>query len=347
MKKSLSVLLVLLLALSFIIAGCSSNQPAPDEGQADNAKKEAPAKQPEEQAAKETKLLMATGGTGGTYYPLGGAMAETWSNHIEGLKVTVQSTGASVENIRLLSNKQTELAMAMNGPAQAAVQGLGDFKEKVTNVAAIGVIYPEVMQVVTPQASGVQTIADLKGKRVSIGPPGSGTASAAVKILAAYGIDADKDITKFQDTFADAADKLKDGQLDAAFAVLAVPAANIIEISTATPVDIVDIDGDGLQKLLDSEPAFAPYEIPAGTYEGQDELGKTVAQWAVLYTQKELSDDLAYNLAKVMYENTDEIAAGHARGNQITLDNAIKGIKPVPFHPGAVKYYKEKGISVE
>lgn len=320
MRKSLLVLLAMLLVLSLAVAGCGTNGKA---------------------------LLMATGGTGGTYYPLGGAMAETWNNHIEGLNVTVQSTGASVENIRMLSQGETELAMAMNGPAQAAVQGQGDFSQPLTNFAAIGVIYPEVMQVVAPKDSGIKTIADLRGKRVSIGPPGSGTASAAVKILKAYGIDPEKDIEKFQDTFADAADKLKDGQLDAAFAVLAVPAANIVEIGTATPVTIVDIEGEGLQKLLEKEPAFSPYEIPAGTYEGQDEPVHTVSQWAVLYCKKDLDEDLVYNLTKVMYENTEEIAQGHARGNQIKLENATKGIKPVPFHPGALKYYQEKGISVE
>ncbi|MBO8168978.1 MAG: TAXI family TRAP transporter solute-binding subunit [Thermoanaerobacteraceae bacterium] len=320
MRKSLLVLLAMLLVLSLAVAGCGTNGKA---------------------------LLMATGGTGGTYYPLGGAMAETWNNHIEGLNVTVQSTGASVENIRMLSQGETELAMAMNGPAQAAVQGQGDFSQPLTNFAAIGVIYPEVMQVVAPKGSGIKTITDLRGKRVSIGPPGSGTASAAVKILKAYGIDPEKDIEKFQDTFADAADKLKDGQLDAAFAVLAVPAANIVEIGTATPVTIVDIEGEGLQKLLEEEPAFSPYEIPAGTYEGQDEPAHTVSQWAVLYCKKDLDEDLVYNLTKVMYENTEEIAQGHARGNQIRLENATKGIKPVPFHPGALKYYQEKGISVE
>ncbi len=345
MRKSLVVLLILGLTLSLLFAGCSSS---PEQSQ--ETDQEQPAEEPSQEdstPAKDTKLLMATGGTGGTYYPLGGAMAAAWSNNIDGLTATVQSTGASVENIRLLSDGQTELAMAMNGPAQAAVQGQGDFADALTNFAAVGVIYPEVMQVISPKSTGIKTIGDLAGKRVSIGPPGSGTASSAIKILQAYGIDPDKDIEKFQDTFADAANKLKDGQLDAAFAVLAVPAANVIEIGTATPVTIVDIEGAGLEKLLAEAPAFSAYEIPGGTYEGQDETAYTVSQWAVLYVQKDLDEDLIYNLTKVMYENTDEIAAGHARGNQIKIENATKGIAPVPFHPGAAKYYEEKGISVE
>ncbi len=334
MRKYFLLLLALLLALSLVAAGCGGSQEEPKE-------------QGEQQQSggETTKLFLATGSTGGTYYPLGGAMAKVWNDNIEGLNVTAQSTGASVENIRLLASGQTELAMAMNGPAQAAWLGKGDFEGKpLNNFRAVGVIYPEVMQIVTPTDSGIQTVADLKGKRVSIGPVGSGTASSALKILAAYGLDPEKDIQKFQDTFADAARKLKDGQLDAAFAVLAVPAGSIIDVTTSTPVTIVDIEGEGLQKLLEADPAFTPYDIPGGTYKGQDEVAHTVSQWAVLYVKEDLPEDLIYQMTKVMYEKTDEIAKGHARGEQITIDNALKGIEPVEFHPGAVKYYKEKGM---
>ncbi|MBM7855087.1 TRAP transporter TAXI family solute receptor [Desulfohalotomaculum tongense] len=327
MRKSLLLLFTLVLAVSLVTVGCGGT------GKDDRG------------GTEVKNLLMATGGTGGTYYPLGGAIADVWSQKIEGVKVTVQSTGASVENIRLLSSGETDLAMAMNGVAQAAWKGEGDFKgSPVNNIAGAGVIYPEIMQVIAPKDSGIKTIADLKGKRVSIGPVGSGTASSAVKILQAYGIDPDKDIKKFQDTFADAARKIKDGNLDAAFAVLAVPAANIVDITTAVPVNIVDIEGEGLKKLLESEPAFSPFEIPAGTYEGEDEVGHTVAQWASLYVPADMDEDLVYNLTKNMYENIETIASAHARGNQISLDNAVKGFAPVPLHPGAEKYFKEVGV---
>ncbi|OEF96902.1 hypothetical protein BHF71_04020 [Vulcanibacillus modesticaldus] len=324
MKKKFISLFILFLVFSVISVGCSLNTSSENEG--------------------VTRYLMATGGTGGTYYPLGGAIAETWNKYIDGLNVTVQSTGASVENIRLIASGETELAMAMNGPAIAAHNGTGPFEGNKVEFAAVGVIYPEVMQVVAPKDSGIKTIEDLRGKRVSIGPAGSGTAAAALNILKAYGIDPDKDIQKFQDTFSDAASKLKDGLLDAAFAVLAVPAANVIDITTSTPITIVNIEGKGLEKLLALDPTFSPYEIPAGTYKGQDEVGFTVSQWAVLYVSKDLPEDLVYQMTKVMYERKDEIANAHARGNQISIDNAIKGIAPVPLHPGAEKYYKEIGI---
>ena len=316
MKRTLITLLVLIFALSIFTLGCGK---------------------------KETNLLLATGGTGGTYYPLGGAMAEAWTKHIDGLNVSIQSTGASVENIRLIDSGETELAMAMNGPAMDAYAGKGSFDKKI-DFAAVGVIYPEVMQVVAPINTGIKTIDDLKGKRVSIGPAGSGTAAVAVKMLEAYGIDPDKDIDKFQDNFADAATKLKDGLLDAAFAVLAVPAGSIIDVTTSTPVTIVNVQGEGLNKLLTADPTLSAFEIPANTYKGQDGVGYTVSQWAVLYVKKDLPDDIVYQMTKVMYENTAEIAAAHDAGNQITIDNAMKGIPPVPFHPGAEKYYKEVGL---
>ncbi|MBZ4686777.1 MAG: uncharacterized protein PWQ96_640 [Clostridia bacterium] len=341
-KSILLLIAVLLMSVALVVAGCGGNQ---DEASNSGSDSSADQSQGSEDKQEVTRLLMATGGTGGTYYPLGGAIAETWNKYIDGLNVTVQSTGASVENIRLLGSGQTELAMAMNGPAIAAVEGTGDFEgQPVKGFSAVGVIYPEVMQIVSPKDTGIKSVKDLKGKRVSIGPVGSGTASAAIKILKANGIDPDKDIEKFQDTFSDAARKLKDGLLDAAFAVLAVPAANIVDITTSTPVTIVNIEGEGLQKLMEMDPAFSPYEIPAGTYDGQDEIGYTVSQWAVLYVSDDLPEDLVYQMAKVMYEHTDEIAKAHARGNQIKLENAIKGIKPVPFHPGAEKYYKEQGL---
>ncbi|MDW7675687.1 MAG: TAXI family TRAP transporter solute-binding subunit [Bacillota bacterium] len=338
MKKKFSIVLILLLTVALIAAGCGGNdQPQPSGENNANEEKQ-------EDVVQATRLLMATGGTGGTYYPLGGSMANVWNNHIEGLNVTIEATGASVENIRLLASGETDLAMAMNGPAMNAYLGTGDFEGNPVEFSAVGVIYPEVMQIIAPQSTGIQDVADLKGKRVSIGPAGSGTASAAINILAAYGMDPDNDIVKFQDNFADAARKIKDGQLDAAFAVLAVPAGNVIDITTSTPVNIVNIQGEGLDKLLELDPTFTAYEIPAGTYDGQDVIGYTVSQWAVLYVPNDMDETLVYNLTKNMYEKVTEIARGHDMGNQITIDNAMKGIDPVPFHPGAEKYYKEQGL---
>lgn len=320
-----------MLALSLMVVGCGGN---------DNQNGE----EKQEDGVQVTNLLMATGGTGGTYYPLGAAISEAWNEHIPGVNVTVEATGASVENIRLIHSGETDLAMAMNGPAMHAFLGTGAFEGNPVEFSAVGVIYPEVMQIIAPASSGIKTVEDLKGKRVSIGPAGSGTAASAVTILESFGIDPDNDINKFQDNFTDAARKIKDGQLDAAFAVLAVPAANVVDITTATPVNIVQIDGEGLEVLLEADPTFSPYEIAGGTYEGQDETALTVSQWAVLYVRNDLPEDLVYDFTKVMYEQTEQIKRTHARGDQITIDNAMLGIEPVPFHPGAEKYYRELGL---
>ena len=329
MKRKISLVMVIMLVVSLLAIGCG--------GQAGEKK--------QEDGVQTFNLLMATGGTAGTYYPLGGSIANVWNEHIDGLNVTIQATGASIENLRLLASGETDLAMAMNGPAIHAFNGTGDFEGNPVEFSAVGVIYPEVMQIIAPKASGITTVADLKGKRVSIGPAGSGTASAALNILAAYGIDPDRDFAlKDQDNFGDAARKIKDGQLDAAFAVLAVPAANVIDITTSFPVTIVNIEGEGLTKLLEMDPTFSPFEIPAGTYDGQDEVAFTVSQWAVLYVTNDLPEDLVYNMAKVMYEKNDIIAKGHARGDQISLDNALSGIDPVPLHPGAKRFFQEKGL---
>lgn len=344
MNKKIIVLMTVLLAVSMLAIACGGGDATPQAPQEGGDQADTPATVPAP-AVGDTNLIMATGGVAGTYYPLGGAMANVWTRNIEGLNVTVEATGASVENIRLLASGESDLAMSMNGPATAAFLGEGAFDGTALDFRAVGVIYPEVMQIVARKDSGIETIADLAGKRVSIGPAGSGTADAAGKILAAFGMDADADINKFQDNFGDAARKLKDGDLDAAFAVLAVPAANVIDITTATEINIVDIQGAGLDALLAIDPTFSAYEIPANTYDGVADVSYTVSQWAVLYVPTDMDEQLVYDITRVMYDHQSEIAQGHARGDQILLETAMLGIDPVPFHPGALRFYQEKGLS--
>ncbi|WP_176719893.1 TAXI family TRAP transporter solute-binding subunit [Desulfuribacillus alkaliarsenatis] len=347
MNKKLMIFLTVVLAFSLVVVGCGGggDTTAEPSDPGDTQQPADPAPAPSAPSPGDLNLLMATGGTGGTYYPLGGSMANVWNRNIDGMNVTVQATGASVENLRLLASGEAELIMSMNGPATAAFEGTGAFEGNALDFRAAGVIYPEVMQVIAPVGTGIKSIEDLVGKRVSIGPPGSGTATSAEAILEAFGIDPDNDIRKFQDNFTDAARKLKDGELDAAFAVLAVPAANVIDITTATDVNVVNIQGEGLDRLLEMDPTFSPFEIPANTYDGQTETGYTVSQWAVLYVPTDMDEQVVYDLTRVMYERQPEIATGHARGDQISLDNAMLGIDPVPFHPGALRYFQEVGLA--
>lgn len=322
MKKKLAILLTLTLVLSLALVGCGGQQAS---------------------TGGKQELSFATGGTSGTYYPLGGSIANVWNNKIENVNVTIQPAGASVENINRVANGEVDIVLAMNNIADDAFNGNGEsFAKPLKNFKAVGVVYPEVMHVVTTKKSGIKSVADLKGKSINPGPPGSGTYVTAMKILEAYGL-SESDYTANPGSFSDAVAGLKDGNIDAAFAVLSFPASAVKEVSTTNPVTIIPIDGSGFDKVQALVPFAAKFAITGGEYNGQDTDATTVTLQAVMYVKEDLSDDVVYNLTKNMYENTDAIAEGHARGKQIKLENALKGIT-TPVHPGAQKYYDEKGI---
>ena len=332
-RRKLVVLFIFALAVSLIIAGCS--QPAAEVEEEGNG---------EEAPGEVMELLMGTGGTGGTYYPLGGAIANVMSEWVEEVNVTIQATGASVENIRLLSSGEAELGMAMNNIAHSAWHDEGDFETEPVekNWGAMGVVYPEIIQGFVAADSGIDSIADLAGKRVAVGPPGSGTEVTTRAILAAYGLSYD-DIEPNFATFADAVDLFKDGHIDAAFNVLAAPAAAIQDVITVRDIKLLEITGEYLEKLQEAYPLVAPHTIPAGTYKGQDEDVQTVALQAVMYVRNDIPEDIVYKLTQAMYEGQPEIAKAYARGDQISLEKAADGVT-TPFHPGAERYLKEKGV---
>lgn len=298
------------------------------------------------------QLTLATGSTGGTYYPLGSGMAQVWSRSaddggVDDLQVTAQSSGASVENLRLLQSGEVELIMSVNGVAVDAYNNTGEFADDPEyDFVAIGNIYREVTQVVARADADVSTIGDLAGKRVQIGPVGSGTELAARNLLQAHGIDPDNDITAFQDSFGDAADQLRDGVVDVAFGILSLPAASIIEVSNAIDVVLIDIDGGVLDGLLANDPSLTPVEVPAGTYPGQDAPAQWVTNWATLYTTPDLDEDLVYEMTKVMYEQMNPDSVGHAVAAELQLDTAIDGLGGIPLHPGAARYYEEQGLQL-
>ncbi|WP_083934350.1 TAXI family TRAP transporter solute-binding subunit [Nocardiopsis baichengensis] len=290
-------------------------------------------------------LTLGTGSTGGTYYPLGGEIAQIWSDNIEDVNVSTQATGASVENMRLLDGGELDVAMAINGVAADAVDSEGDFAdepiENGDDVFMIGNVYPEVLQIVASEDSGIETVEDLEGKRVDVGPPGSGTELAANAVLEAYGMSTD-DIEPFNSTFEEAASKLGDGQTDAAFAILAVPAGSIEQVATTNDVRLVEFSGDGLETLQENSPSYSTMEIPADTYNGQDEAVTTVTNWATLFVRGSMGEDLAYNLTKEMYDRAGDI--GHDVGSQVQLDTALEGQGAVDLHPGAERFYQEEGV---
>jgi uncharacterized protein len=288
-------------------------------------------------------LTLATGSTGGTYFPLGGAMAGVWNDNIPDLRVSTQSSGASVDNLQLLDAGEVELIMAVNGVAADAMEGGGDDFPEPLDFAFLGNIYGEVMQVVAGAGSGIESIEDMEGMTVAIGPPGSGTEVVARQMLNAVGIDPDNDIDARQESFGDAADGLRDGQIDAIFAILALPAGAIEDVATGVDLTFVSIGDDLVQQLLGDDPTLSELTVEAETYPGQDEEVTWVTNWATLYAPSDLHEDVVYDLVRVLYEENESIADAHAVGGQIQIDTALDGRADIPVHPGAQRYYDEVG----
>ncbi len=320
-------LVAALAAATLVLAACNGEEDAPDDA-------------PDEEA--QEFLTLATGSTGGTYFPLGGAIAGVWNNHLDHVRVSTQSSGASVDNVQLIDAGEVDLGMAVNGIAADAIEGAGDFEEAL-DFAFVGNVYGEVMQVVAHADSGIESIADMEGQTVAIGPPGSGTEVVARAMLEAEGLDPDADIDARQESFGDAADGLRDAQIDAIFAILALPAGSIEDVGTTTDLNYVSIGDDLMQTLLDQDPTVSALEVEAGTYPGQDDVVVWPTNWATLYAPTDLDEDIVYDLVRVLYEENEEIAAAHAVGSQIQIDTALDGRAGIPMHAGAERYYDEVG----
>lgn len=287
------------------------------------------------------KLVLATGGTAGTYYPFGGAMAKIWSAKIKDMSVTAQTSGASAENVRLINKKEVELALVQSDTLDFAFNAKEAFKEPLKGMSAVAVLYPEIIQVVVRADSPIKSFADLKGKKVGVGAPGSGTEANFRQLMDIYGLKKE-DVNPQYLSFAESADAFKDKHIDAFIVTAGIPNAGIMDVSTQHAIRILDIKGPEAEKLIAKYPFLAPAKVPAGTYKGQDAEVDTVAVNAVLIAGNHLKEDVVYNLTKALFENQSELAQAHAKGKELDLNRAVKGVS-IPFHPGAVKYYKEKG----
>jgi len=292
--------------------------------------------------AADVKLILATGGTAGTYYPFGGAMAKIWNSKIPGMNVTAQTTGASAENIRLINRKEAELALVQSDILEFAYQGKETFKEKITSVSAIAVLYPEIIQIVVRAESPIKSFVDLKGMKVGVGAPGSGTEANFRQLLDVYGMKKEDVKGQFL-SFAESADQFKDKHIDAFIVTAGIPNSAIMDISTQHSIRLLNLPPDIISKLTQKYPFLSPAKVPANTYKGQTEDVNTVAVNAVLVASNELKEDVVYSLTKALFENQAELASAHAKGKELSLETAVKGVS-ILFHPGAVKYYKEKGL---
>lgn len=285
-------------------------------------------------------LSIATGGTGGTYYPLGGNFANMIKD-ATGVEANAVTSGASAENMALIKKEEVEVAFTQTDIATYANEGTMMFNgEKVENMKGLGTLYPETVQIVTMAKSGIKSVADLKGKTVSIGEAGSGTRANAEQILEMYGLTVD-DLKARNLSFDDSTTGIQDGTIDAAFITAGTPTGAVEGVAATDKVTIVPLDADKIDALIEKYPYYAKETIPAGTY-GSEKDVETVAVQAMLVVRSDLSDDLVYEMTKAIFENTDKI--GHAKGKLIKAEKALDGMA-IDLHPGAKKYFDEKGIS--
>ncbi len=292
--------------------------------------------------AQQAKLILATGGTAGTYYPFGGAMAKIWNTKVPGLNVTAQATGASAENVRLVNKGEAELALVQSDTIDFAYHAKEAFKEPLTKMAAIAVLYPEVIQVVVKGDGPVKSFADLKGLKVGVGAPGSGTEANFRQFLDIYGMGKD-DVKAQYLSFSESAEQFKDRHIDAFIVVAGVPNAAIMDVAVMQSIRILSFPDDKVAQLTKKYPFLSPFVIPANTYKNQAGEVKTLAVNAVLIASSALPEDLVYKMTKALFENQADLAAAHAKGKELNLKTAATGVS-IPVHPGALKYYKEKGI---
>lgn len=323
-KRGVVLLLVLSLMATLII-GCQqeSNEPQPNE------------------QVETVFINIGTGGTAGTYYPLGGAIAEILKANIPGANATAESTGASAANINMLNNGELDLALVQNDVSYYAELGIELFQEqgKIEGLKAMATLYPEVCQIITTKNTGITSVDQFAGKKIAVGAAGSGVEANARQILAAYGFSYE-DIKPQYLSFAEAAAGLKDGNIDAAFITAGTPTSAVLDLSAQNDVVLLSIDAAVADQLVEEFPFYTKVTITADVYNLEADVD-TLAVKAMLVATDEMSEDMAYNITKAIFENLDKLGAAHTAGKLVSLETAQDGIS-IPLHPGAEKYYNEQ-----
>ena len=299
-------------------------------------------------AQSTRQLSIATGGTGGVYYPLGGGLANVLTKHVPGWQATAEVTGGSVDNLKLVGAEKAEIAFTMADAALDAVRGEDKFKSGKLNVMALAVLYPNRMHVVTVESSGIKSMKDLKGRRVSTGSPGSATEVMAFRLIEAVGLDKDKDMRRERLGVAESTNAVKDNKIEAYFWVGGLPTSAVTDLGATPGVKLKLIDHDDAVAAMNKKygPLYSQGVIPAKTYPGQDGDNRQANVWNILVGNQKMADDVAYQVTKVLFEQKAEIVAVHKEAESFNLANQLQANSPVPFHPGALKYYAEKGIKV-
>ncbi|PXA82264.1 TRAP transporter substrate-binding protein [Auritidibacter sp. NML120779] len=291
-------------------------------------------------------ITFATGSSSGVYFPLGNEYANVIGQNTD-LSLDAIETDGSADNIGRINNGSAQLGLSQNNTAQEAITGTGQFEDVeggIENVAWIGQLYPEAAQVITLEGNGIDTISDLEGKRVGIGAPGSGTRAVALEILEAYGLE-EGDYEAYEEGFTEGRSLLQDGHIDASIEILGVPAASLQELAATSDVKLVSLDQEEADSIA-SASLFDTYTIEGGTYDFVDEDVLTVTVYAALLgSTSQISEDDAYELTKVVYENADDISLPQA--DLINAEDALLGVGDVPVHPGAQRYFDEVGVTAD
>ena len=289
----------------------------------------------------ENFINIATGGTAGTYYPIGGAIAEVINSNVNGANAAAQSTGASVANINMLADGQVEMAIVQNDITYYAVNGTDMFDKKIENLRGMASLYPETIQFVTLNDSGIMSLADLKGKRVAVGAAGSGVEANVRQILKAYNITYD-DIDEQFLSFAEGANALKDGTVDVACVTAGYPTASIQDVASQKNIRLLPIDEDKITALTIDYPFYTRTVIPGGTYQGFNGEIPSVSVMAILVTTDKMDDKTGYDVTKAIFTNVDKLAQAHMAAKNIEKKTGLAGMGFIKMNSGAEKFLKEQ-----
>ena len=299
-------------------------------------------------AVQAQNISIATGGTGGVYYPMGGGLAAALSKYVPGMQATAEVTGGSVDNLKLVGTGKPYVAFSMSDAALDAYEGEDKFKGNKVPVRTLAVLYPNRMHVVSVEGKGINRFSDLKGKRVSTGSPGSATEVMAFRLIEAAGLDKDKDMKRERLSVAESVNALKDGKIDAFFWVGGLPTAAVSDLANTPGTKIKMIDHAELVPAMNKKYGNLYVEDTIGkdVYKGMDADNKQATVMNILVAHEKMDDQTAYNIVKTIFEKTPDLIAVHKEAANFKLANQKKEATPIPFHPGAVKYFAEKGIKV-
>jgi uncharacterized protein len=298
--------------------------------------------------ASAQNISIATGGTGGVYYPMGGGMAAVLSKHVPGMQATAEVTGGSVDNLKLIGSGKPYVAFSMADAAQDAARGEDKFKGNKVPVKTLLILYPNRMHVVSIEGRGVARMADLKGKRVSTGSPGSATEVMAFRLIEAAGLDKDNDMKRERLSVAESVNAIKDGKIDAFFWVGGLPTAAVTDLANTPGTKLKMVDHADAVAAMNKKYGNLYIEdvIPKDVYKGMEADNKQATVMNILVAHESMDEKTAYNIVKTVFDKRDDLIAVHKESANIRLESQKSAASPIPFHPGALKYFAEKGVKV-